>query len=70
MSSTGSAYFLSAKLSDPDRKTHFRERSGENDDFVDFAHFSQEVIDSGTLNDIYVVRLGLNLDGDDVIGRG
>jgi hypothetical protein len=47
--------------------THLGERSSKDDDLVDFAHFSQEMIDARSLDNIHVMRLGFDFDGDNVI---
>lgn len=50
-------------------KTYLREGCSKDDDLVDLAHFSEEVIDSRSFDDINVVRLRFNFDRDNVIGR-
>jgi hypothetical protein len=49
-------------------KTYLGEGCSKDDDLVNLAHFSEEVIDSRSFNDIDVVRLRFNLDGDNVVG--
>jgi hypothetical protein len=50
-------------------KTYLGEGCSKDDDLVNLAHLSEEVIDSGSFDDINVVRLRFNLDGDNVVGR-
>jgi len=51
-------------------QTDLGEGGSEDDDFVDLAHLSEEVIDARSLNDVNVVRLRFNLDRDNIVGRG
>ena len=46
----------------------FRHRSGENDDFVDFANALEESIDTGALDYVDVVVLTFDLDRDSEVG--
>ena len=50
-------------------KTYLGEGCSKDDDFVDLAHFSEEVVDARSFDDIDVVRLRFNLDRDNVVGR-
>jgi hypothetical protein len=49
--------------------TYLGKRGSKDDDLVNLAHFSEEVIDARSFNDIDVVRLRFNFDGDNVVGR-
>jgi hypothetical protein len=46
----------------------FGEGGGENDDFVDFRHAFEKGVDVRSFEDVDVVDLGFDLDGDDEIG--
>ena len=46
----------------------FRHRSGENDDFVDFANALEEGVDTGALDDVDVVVLAFNFYRDCEVG--
>ena len=50
-------------------KPYLGEGCSKDDNLVDLAHFSEEVIDSRSFDDINVVRLRFNLDGDNIVGR-
>lgn len=41
---------------------------GEDNNLVNLAHLLQEVVDTGALDDIDIVGLRLNFDGDNVVG--
>ena len=48
--------------------TNLAQTSGKNNDFVDLAHLLQEVVNSWSLDDIYVVPVILDLDRHYVVG--
>ena len=48
----------------------FRETGGEDHDLVQLAHLAQEGVDAGAFEDVEVVPVVLDLDGDDVVGCG
>ena len=48
----------------------FRETGGEDDDLVQLAHLAEEGVDAGAFEDVEVVPVVLDLDGDDVVGCG
>jgi hypothetical protein len=43
-------------------------RGGEDDNFIQLAYPLHELVDTWSLDDIYVVVLAFNLDGDGEIG--
>lgn len=51
----------------PNTKTHLRKTSSKDDDLIELAHLLEEIIDAGALEDVEVVPVGLDLDGDDVV---
>lgn len=52
------------------QRSHLAETCSEYNDLVDLAHLLQKVVDAGTLDHVHIVCLRLNLDRDNVIGRG
>lgn len=45
-----------------------RDRGGEHNDLVQLAHTLEECVDTGSLDDIDIMRLSLNLDGYREVG--
>ena len=50
-----------------EQTTYLGKRGSKDNNLVDLAHFSEEVINARSFNDINVVRLRFNFDGDDVV---
>ena len=48
--------------------TYLAEASGENDDFVDFTHPFQKVVDTWAFYDVNVVPTVFDFDGDNIVG--
>ena len=49
------------------RITNLAQTSGKNNDFVNLAHLLEEVVHARSLDDIHVVPVVLNLNGDNVV---
>ena len=47
-----------------DREAHFRDRSSENDNFIEFADSFHELIHTRSLDHVDVVILSFDLDGN------
>jgi hypothetical protein len=49
-------------------KTYFGDGCGEHDNFIQLAHPLHELIDTRTLDNVYVVVLAFNLDRNGEVG--
>jgi hypothetical protein len=77
ISRTGSAYCyhgvealaLSYSLIPYVTCTYFAQTRSEYYDFVNLTHFVEKVVDAGTFDNVDIVNLRLNLNGNDIIRR-
>lgn len=51
-------------------QTYFAQARRKDDYFVYFAHFLQEVVNTGTLDHIDIVPVVLDLDRHNIVGLG
>jgi len=49
------------------RYGYLAEAGGENDDFVDFAHLFEKVVDAWAFDDVDVMPTVFDFDGDDIV---
>lgn len=61
-------WLLAWTFSTRDRQTYFRNRRGEHNDLVQLADPLHKLVDAGTLDNVYIVVLALDLDRDGEIG--
>lgn len=47
--------------------TNLAQTSSEHDDFVDFAHPLEEIVHARSLDDVHIMPVVLNLNGNDIV---